>query len=184
MDFDFSTFDTQLSDAVVWLKTQYNNISTGRAHPALLDSVKVESYGSEQPVSHLATISNEDPRTLRIAPWDKSVIQEIERAIHLSKLPVTVAVDSDGLRVHVPQLTEESKKDLLKVLKQKHEEARVTVRGAKQKVEKELSALKGQEGVSDDEVRELGEDVAEKVKKTNEELDVVYKTKEDEVMKV
>ena len=111
--FDFTTADQSFSDAENFLKQEYLQISTGRANPALLDSVNVESYGSFQPVKNIASITLEDARTMKVSPWDKGQIKDIERAIVDSQLPFSLSVDDTGVRVHVPQMTEESKKKII-----------------------------------------------------------------------
>ncbi|MCD8528357.1 MAG: ribosome recycling factor [Candidatus Pacebacteria bacterium] len=110
MSYNFQETKDTLAHIEEWLRKEYSQISTGRANPILLDSIMIDSYGSKQPVKNVAAIHTEDARTLRIAPWDKSQIKDIERALTDSKLPFSIAVDSDGLRLHIPQLTEESKK--------------------------------------------------------------------------
>jgi ribosome recycling factor len=177
---DFTAFRQQLAEVAQWLKKEYSQISAGRAHPALLDKVRVESYGSEQPIQNMASISLEDVRTLRIVPWDKTLIQEIEKAIRTSGLPLSVSVDGEGVRAIVPQVTEENKRELVKLVKGKLEEARVTVRNHRQQLDKEIS----QSELSDDEKRDAEETMQKHVSDANKELEDIFKAKEVDIMAV
>lgn len=138
MSYNFSPLKEALSEIHEWLSKEYTQISTGRANPALLDTVMVESYGSKQPIKNVASINIEDARTLRITPWDKGQIKDIERALRESGLPFSVAVDAEGVRANIPQLTSENKQSLTKLVREKLEQARVRVRAERQKVEKEI----------------------------------------------
>lgn len=184
MTYNFSSFDTDLQGAVEWLRKEYTQISTGRANPALLDSIQVESYGSYQPIKNVAAISIEEARTLRISPWDKSQVKDIEKAIRESGLPFSVSVDDQGLRASIPQLTTENKQQVVKILKQKLEEARVHVRQARQKTEKEIDAEQKSGDLSEDEARRDKDAMQKKVDNANSELDALFSKKETDVLNV
>ena len=109
MNLDFTPTTAVLDDAANYLKQEYLQISTGRANPALLDGITVDSYGSFQPVKNIASINLEDARTMKVSPRDKGQIKDIEKAIVESNLPFSISVDDSGVRVNVPQMTEESK---------------------------------------------------------------------------
>ncbi len=103
--YDLHPFKQEAKQAQEWLAREYSQIHTGRAAPALLDGVNVESYGSFQPLKNVASVSIEDPKTLRIVPWDKSQIKDIEKALYASDLGFSIAVDDAGIRVIIPALT-------------------------------------------------------------------------------
>lgn len=178
--YDFNDFKTQLENVSTWLRKEYSQISAGRAHPALLDNVRVESYGSEQPVKNIASITLEDVRTLRIVPWDKSTIQAIEKAIRLSGLPLAVGVDGEGVRASVPQVTEENKKQLVKLTKDKLEEARIRVRNERNSTNKDIDTS----DLSDDEKSDARDGMQKIVDEMNATLEEVFKNKEKDIMTV
>jgi ribosome recycling factor len=184
MNYNFSETKTTLQEIQDWLKKEFSHISTGRANPALLDSVIVESYGTRQPVKNIASITMEDARTLRVAPWDKGQIKDIERAIADSKLPVTVSSGDQGLRVAVPQLTEESKKVIVKLVKEKLEEARVKVRAERNRVEKDIEAKKKEGDMGEDEMFSAKADLQKEIDNANKHLEEITQNKEEDVMKV
>lgn len=180
MSFDFSSLKTELENANEWLRKEFAGISTGRANPALLDGVLVEVYGVPQPIKNVASIGTEDARTLRISPWDKNVIKEIEKAITTSSLPFSVAVDANGLRATLPQLTTENKQAIVKIIKQKLEDARITVRQARQKTEKDIEAAKLPK---DDEFRAKN-DMQKHIDEANKNLEDLFQKKEADLMAV
>ena len=121
-------FKQKLKEATDWLQKEFTGIRTGQATSALLDSIKVESYGTFMPIVQIGSVGIEDARTIRIAPWDLSQVPAIERAIREADLGVSVSSDSTGLRVIFPDLTSERRVQLIKLAKSKLEDARVTVR--------------------------------------------------------
>lgn len=150
MAYDFKKLRAGVSETENWLEKEFFGIRTGRATPALLDSVQVDAYGSRLSLKEVATLSVEDARTLRITPYDVSQSKEIERAIVSSNLGVGTAVDERGLRVSFPELTSERRAQLLKLVNQKLEDARISLR-------------KVRDGVWDDiqeraRTKEIGED--------------------------
>lgn len=180
MAYNFTQFKQELSSVEEWLKKEYSSISTGRANPGLLDSVSVEAYGTFQPIRNLATISVEDPRTLRVVPWDKGQIKDIEKAIQASGLPLSVSSDAAGLRVAIPQLTTENKTQITKLAKAKLEEARVSVRMERQKVDKDIEE---NEKVEDEKFR-AKEELQKIVDATNKKLEEMCDAKCADLMTV
>lgn len=178
MSFNYTTFDTGLKETTDWLSREYSRVHTGRASPILLDGVMVEAYGSLQPIKNVGSINIEDARTLRLSVWDKTVIKDVERAIIAANLGLTVAVDGDGMRVIFPLLTTENRAKLVKVLKEKLEDARITVRKER---ERALDDLKSQELPEDDEHR-AKEDIQKKVEEVNKKLEAIFSSKEEEIM--
>ena len=123
------------------LRDEFSSIRTGRAVPAILDSIRVNSYGSKVPINHIAGITMEDPRTLRVVPWDKGQVHDIEQAIGDAGLGLSVNVSDVGVRVIFPELTDERRSTLLKLAKGKHEEARISLRQARDDIWKEKGQL-------------------------------------------
>ena len=184
MNFDFTQAEQGLQDALRFLKEEFLQISTGRANPSLLDGVLVDSYGSKQPIKNIASIGLEDARTMKISPWDKGQIQDIEHALHDSQLPFSISVDDTGIRVNIPQLTEESKKSLIKLLKEKLEAARIRVRNTRQETVKEIEAGEKNGDFAEDDKNRYKDELQKKVDSLNSQLQELFETKEADIMKV
>ncbi len=170
--------------AIDFFKKDIANIRTGRANPAMLDAVQVEAYGAKTPLNGLASITVPEARSIIITPWDKNIIKDIEKAIVNADLGVSVVNEGDKLRLTVPQLTEENRRDLVKKLNEKMEAARVAVRQAREEIKSDIEkAYEGKEIAEDDKfrfIKELDEEVREK----NDELKEIRDGKEKEVMTI
>lgn len=167
-----------MSDTTVeWLKKEYTGIRTGRAMPSILDRVSVISYGSPMSINQLATVSVEDPKTLRLTVWDKNAIKDIDKAIRESNLGLSVTVDGVGLRVSFPELTSDRRAMLSKVAKEKLEEARVAVR-----TEREKTLNKAGKDLSEDEKFRLKTDLQKLVDDINKKLEELAAKKEKEIL--
>ncbi len=134
MAYDYKPFEAQIKSIQEKLVKELSGVRTGRATPAVLDSVMIESYGTRMGLSQVANIGVEDARTLRITPWDMSNAKEIEKAITVANLGLSVGMDDKGIRVSFPELTGERRVQLLKVAKERVEEARVSLRSARDHV--------------------------------------------------
>ena len=176
MSYNTQNFKTELKKVEEWLAKEYSQVHTGRATPIVLDSIMVESYGSYMPIKNVAGVTIEDPKTLRIAPWDKSQIKAIEHAISASNLGLSVVSDSDGVRAIFPMLTTENRAKLAKVLKEKLEDARISVRKERQA---EIDKL---EDMSEDEKKRGKDDIQKCVDESNQNLESIFAKKETEVM--
>lgn len=181
MAYDFTPFTKQITETKEWLTREFTTVRTGRATAAILDNVKVDSYGSMTPISQVGSITIEDARSLRVIPWDKSLIKEIEGAITKSDLGVGVGSDDQGVRVSFPELTAERRTMLMKVAKDKLEQARVTLRGQRADTIKHIEAAEKEGGMGQDDVKRYKEEVQKMVDKANEELDGMLKKKEAEI---
>ena len=117
MQYNFSNFKNEIKRVTDYLSREYSQLNIGRPSPMVLDSISVESYGSYVPLKNIASISIEDTKTIRIAPWDKGQVKGIEKSIMAANLGFSVAVDDAGIRVVFPQLTTETRQNLVKVLK-------------------------------------------------------------------
>jgi ribosome recycling factor len=175
--YDLTPLKTETKQAGEWLLREYSQIHTGRAAPALLDGVSVEVYGALQPLKNTASISIEDPKTLRVLPWDKSVIKDAERALHAANLGFSIAVDDAGIRVIIPALTGETRDKLVKIAKERLEDARITIRKAR---ESALGKLKDQKLPEDVFERAKGE-VQDIIDNGNSELERIFKQKETDI---
>jgi len=174
---------TKLKEAHSWLSEQYTGIRTGQATPALLDNIKVEHYGAMMPVNQVGSVGIEDARTLRVSIWDAGVIPAVEKAITDANLGVSVSTDSSGLRVVFPELTSERREQLLKLAKLKLEDARVSVRSARDDAVKDIEKQEKDGDISEDEKFSQKENIQKEVDATNKALEELYQTKEAEINK-
>ena len=178
---DFKKIETDFKKIEEWLNTEYLSIQSGRATPAILDNVQVESYGVMSQIRNIASISIEDAKTLRVLPWDKSIIKSIEKAIVDSNLGLGLVTDSDGIRLSFPLLTGERRLQIVKILGNLHEEARIRVRKLREDILKEIDK-KSKEGFSEDEKRRATGDVQKLVDETNKNLEEIFNKKQTEIL--
>ena len=178
MSFNITNLDNSLKEVADWLSREYSHVHTGRATPIILDSVMVEAYGSFQPIKNVGSINVEDARTLRISIWDKALSKEVEKAIGSANLGLSVSPDGEGMRVMFPVLTTENRTRLVKALKDKLEEARISVRKER---ENALSDLKSAE-LPEDDARRSKEEIQKRVDAANTKLESIFDAKENEVM--
>lgn len=181
MAYNFKHFDTRGAEIVDWLSREYSGIRTGRATPMLLDLIQVESYGTRVPINQVGSVNVEDARTLRISVWDQSQIRAVEKAITEADLGISVVADSSGLRVIFPELTGERRMQLLKLAKAKLEEARVSIRSARDEAMKEIDAAQKAGELSEDERFAAKEELQKRVDAKNAALLSAYETKEKEI---
>lgn len=181
MAYNIQNFSSRGEEVVKWLETEFSGIRTGRATPMLLDMVQVESYGTRVPIQQVGSISVEDARTLRIAIWDQSTVKAVEKAITEADLGVSVVADSSGVRVIFPELTGERRAQLLKIAKAKHEEARVSLRGARDEAMKEIDKQEKDGEMSQDEKFTTKENLQKKVDSFNNALNISLERKEKEI---
>ena len=180
--YDFLNFQKELKKVEQWLENEYLKTRTGQASPSVLDGIRVDSYSSLQPIRNFASISIEDPKTLRISPWDKSQAKEIEKAIVASNLGLSVLIDDAGLRVIFPTLTTESRTALSKVLKEKLEQARISVKKEREKVWNDIQAKEKNKEMSEDEKFRNKDALQKLVDESNKMLDKLFTAKEKEIM--
>lgn len=157
-------------------KTDISSIRTGRATPALVEDLLVEAYGQKMTVKELASINTPEPRTVVIQPWDKSVLEAISSAIQKSSVGLAPIADGDVIRLNIPQLTEERRKDFIKVLKQKTEAARIKIRQAREEVIKTFADM------NEDQTFRSKADLQKTVDEYNKKLEELEKKKEAELM--
>lgn len=182
MQYNFSTFKTEIKKVEEMLAREYRELNVGRASPSVLDGIMVESYGSHVPLKNVASISIEDPKTLRIAPWDKSQVKGIEKAIIASNIGVTVATDDMGIRVIFPQLTTETRGNLVKLLKERLEDARIALRRERERVWDDIQAKEKEAKLTEDDKFRAKDELQKIVDEANGALEGVFEKKEKEVM--
>lgn len=177
MAYDLSGLKREIEGTKAWLTTELAALRTGRATPALLDSVSLEVYGSRMKLKEVGSVAVEDARTLYVTPWDTSQIKAIEKAITVANLGVSVGADERGVRVSFPELTAERREQLIKLLKGKLEEARVTLRGKRTDA---IKALEKAELAEDDE-RRAKDEIQKLVDQGNADFEALAEKKEQEL---
>ncbi|MBI2617851.1 ribosome recycling factor [Candidatus Kaiserbacteria bacterium] len=181
MAYDFSSLKKKISDTEVWLKKEFQSIRTGRAVPALLDGIQVESYGSRVSLNHVGSIGIEDPRTLRVSVWNTEQVKDVERAITDANLGVGVSSDEKGVRVTFPELTSERREMLIKLAKDKREDARVSLRSERDLVWSDIQKKERDGEVGEDDKFRYKEEMQKLVDKGNKALDALMEKKEAEI---
>ncbi|MDD4752485.1 MAG: ribosome recycling factor [Desulfitobacteriaceae bacterium] len=176
--------EEKMGKTVEVLKKDLASLRAGRANPALLDKIQVDYYGVPTPINQTANISAPEARLLVIQPWDKSTISSIEKAILKSDLGLTPNSDGTVIRIGIPQLTEERRKELVKVVKKKAEEARVAVRNVRRDVNDMVRDLEKEHEISEDESKRGLDEVQKVTDKFIKKVDEVFSLKEKEIMEV
>ncbi|MEW5762677.1 MAG: ribosome recycling factor [Bacillota bacterium] len=166
------------------VKRELASLRAGRATPALLDRIMVDYYGTPTPVNQLATISAPEPRLLVIQPWDKTVMGEIEKAILKSDLGITPSSDGNVIRLAIPQLTQERRQELVRVIRKKAEEGRVAVRNIRRDANDQLKTKQKAGEITEDELRRGQDEVQKLTDKYIKEIDNLLAAKEKEVMEI
>lgn len=174
-------FQKKLEGVIEWLRNEYVSVRTGQANPSLLDSIRVDSYGSKVAINQVGSVGIEDARTLRISPWDSDSIVAIERALIDADLGIGVVTDSQGLRITFPELTGERREQLIRLAKQKMEEARVRVRNTRDEKMKSIESRNKTKEIGDDEARREKEQVQKQIDEVNRKLESLYEQKEKEI---
>ena len=178
-----NAYEARLKEVILWLQKEFSTIRTGQATPVLLDSIRVETYGTFLPLQQIGSISVEDARTLRIGVWDMSQLPAVERAIRDANLGVSVSSDSAGIRVSFPDLTGERRAQLVKLAKSKLEESRVSVRAIRDDVMKSIDSAEKSGDISEDEKHTKRDLVQKLVDQTNRLLEAHFEKKDAEISK-
>ena len=181
VSYNFSPLKKNIDGVQERLRRELATIWTGRATPAILDGIKVENYGSEMPINQLANISVEEARMIRVTPWDISQAKAIEKAIVKSDLGLSVNLDDKGLRIIFPELTSERRQALVKVAKQKLEEAKVSLRSERERIIKDLESQEKVGGMSEDEKFRLKTEMQKMLDEAGRELEGMFGKKEKEI---
>lgn len=178
----FLNFELEANKIMEHLKGEYSGLQIGRASSALVENLMVEAYGQKQSLKGLAQVVIPDARSIRIQPWDRGTLSAIEKAIQLSDLHLTPNNDGVAVHINIPPLTEERRKDLSKVVRRMGEDAKISVRSARQEVHSKLREMEQNKQISEDDNRGAQKDLQLKVDKLNEEIEIMMKRKEEDVM--
>ena len=173
---------TRMAKSVEALKHELVKLRTGRAHTSLLDHITVSYYGSDVPISQVASVVVSDPRTLTVTPWDKKVVPDVEKAIMNSDLGLNPVTAGEVIRVPLPPLTEERRKEMIRVVRHEAENARVAIRNIRRDANHHLKALIKEESLAKDAEHKAEEEVQKLTDKFIAEVDEVLKAKEQDLM--
>lgn len=181
MIYNFSKIKDKIGDIKKKFQNEISSLRTGRASPGLVENIMVDSHGAKMPLKHAASINIEDARTLRITPWDISIIKNIEAAIASSTLGSQPIADKQSIRLALPELSEESRKGLIKVLSGKIEEAKVSLRQERDEVWKDIQEKEREGEIPEDDKFRFKDDLQKIIDKATEEMEEIAKRKEKEI---
>jgi len=176
--------EEKMRKSISVLKEELNTVRAGRANPALLDKIMVDYYGSPTPLKNISNISVPDPRTLMISPFDPKSIHDIEKAINIANLGINPSNDGKVIRLVIPAVTEERRKELIKVVKKYGEDTKVAIRNERRDVNDELKKQEKAGELTEDDLKKSLEDVQKKTDKTIKDIDQIIADKEKEIMEV
>jgi ribosome recycling factor len=174
----------KMTDSIEVLKKEFNRVRTGRASVSLLDGIRVETYGSSMPLNQIASVSAPESRLLVVQPWDASIIGQIEKAILKSELSLTPMNDGKVIRIAIPLLTEERRKELVKLIRKMAEECRVSIRNIRRDANELLKDLKKEGELSEDEAFRAQNEVQKITDEYIEKVEKILEKKEKEIMQV
>lgn len=181
MQYDFTKLKNKVKETEDWMKKEYTGIRTGMASPQLLDSIVVESYGQRMPINQVGSVSIADPKSLLVTPWDATQVKAIEKAITVANLGVSLKTDEKSVRVFFPDLTSERREMLMKLAKEKLEQAKITLRNVREEVQKDIDAKEKEGGMSEDEKFRFKADMQKLVDAGNKTLEEIFNKKEKEI---
>ncbi len=176
--------EEKMKKTISVLKSDLQTMKAGRANPSMLDRVQVEYYGSLCPISQVANVSAPEPRVLMITPWEKTILQDIEKAILKSDLGLNPSNDGSVIRLIIPELTEETRKNLVKNVKKTGEDAKVAIRSIRRDANDKIKNLKKNDDISEDEVKRGEDDVQKVTDSFVKEIDSIIAAKEKEIMSI
>ena len=176
--------EDKMKKTMMVLKSDLSTMKAGRANPTMLDRIQVEYYGSMVPLSQVGNISAPEPRVLLIQPWEKSILKDIERSILKSDLGINPSNDGTVIRLMVPELTEETRKNLVKSIKKAGEDSKVAIRSIRRESNDKIKNLKKDGNLSEDEVKNVEEDIQKLTDNYIKQVDIIIDDKEKEVMSV
>ena len=183
MDARLQVYNEKMEKALAHLQGDYQTIRAGRANPHVLDKIKVDYYGTPTPIQQVGNISVPEPRMLQIAPWEKSLIKDIEKAIMMSDIGINPSNDGAVIRLVFPELTEERRKDLVKDVKKKGEDAKVAIRNIRRDGNDAFKKL-AKEEVSEDEIKDLQDKLQKMTDQFIKDIDAAIDSKSKEIMTV
>ena len=178
LDEEKSEFEKSLQ----YLKNDLATIRTGRANPEMVENILVESYGTKTALKQLASITVPEARTILIQPWDKNIIKDIEKAIVNAQLGISPTAEGSNIRLTIPALTEESRREFVRVINNKAEKARVAIRQVRDRIKEGIVKEEKEKNITEDDKYDLIKDLDELTREYNEKIKELAKTKENEVM--
>ena len=181
---NIKNLEEKISKSIEVLKEKLNSVRAGRANPALLDQVQAECYGSTMPIKNIANISAPDPRTIAVIPFDPSTVKDIEKAIMAANLGFNPSNDGKTIRLVIPPLTEERRKEITKTVKKMGEEDKVAIRNLRREANDELKKQEKAGELTEDDLKVELEDVQKKTDKAVKDIDEIVANKEKEIMEV
>jgi ribosome recycling factor len=176
--------EVRMGKSIDSLHTEFSKIRTGRAHPSLLDQIQVDYYGSATPINQVANVNIEDSRTLVVTPWEKDMVAKVEKAIMGSDLGLNPATAGTVIRIPMPPLTEERRRDLVKVVRHEAEQGRVAIRNIRRDANSDFKDLLKEKEISEDEERKAEENIQKLTDSYVAKIDSVLADKEAELMEV
>ncbi len=179
-----SDADTRMGKSIEALKGELTKLRTGRAHTSLLDHISVEYYGNATPLSQVATITVSDARTLTVTPWEKNMVGPVEKAIMTSDLGLNPATSGSVIRVPLPALTEERRKDMIRIVRHEGEQAKVAIRNIRRDANSDIKALLKEKDITEDEERQAEEAIQKLTDKRIVEVDERIAAKEKDLMEL
>jgi len=182
MAYNLSPLKIKIIEVEEWLTKEFSSVRTGKATPVLLDNVIVDNYGSKTPIKFIASISVEDAKSLRVTPWDKAHIKAIETAIIQSNLGLSTVPDQVGLHIIFPDLTEDRRKALLKIIGEKQEEARISLRKERERFWNDIQDKERVGEISEDEKFHLKDELQKMIDVGNNAFDEIIERKKKEIM--
>ena len=182
-DFDKNQVTIKMDKSLSVFKKDLNTIRTGRANPAMLDLISIEAYGKKMPINQLSTITVPEPRSISIQVWDKSNVALIDSAIKKSNLGVNPQIDGQILRIHIPQLTEERRLELVKTLKTLGEKGKVSIRNIRRESNDNIKKLLNEKKISEDESKNFEKEIQKVTDMNIEKIDKILSDKEKEILK-
>ncbi len=169
---------------IEFFKKEIANIRTGRANPNILDGIQVDAYGTKTPLNGVAAINVPDGQCITVAPWDKNIVKEVEKAIVGANLGIGVVNEGDQIRLTIPKMTEESRRDMVKKLNEKQEASRITIRKIREEIKNEIEAAEKDKEITEDEKFLFLKELDEEVEKQNGNLKEIKDKKEADVLTI
>lgn len=183
MDSRIQSYQEKMQKAYDFMESEFSTIRAGRANPHVLDRIRVDYYGTQTPLQQVGNITVPEPRIIQIAPWERSLIKEIEKAIMASDVGITPSDDGSVIRLVFPELTEERRKDLVKEVKKKGEECKVAIRNVRRDGNDAFKKLSKTE-ISEDEIKKLEDDLQKETDKFIKNVDSAVEAKSADILKV
>jgi ribosome recycling factor len=173
-----------MEKAIEAVRREFSGVRTGKASPGLLDTVRVDAYGSKMPLNQVATVNAPEPRMLLVQPWDKNLVSAVEKAIRSAELGLNPATDGGVIRVPIPALTEERRREMAKLLHKMAEDGRISIRHHRQEANKHIKALESDHEIGADDARRQTDEIQKLTDEFIARIDDLLKEKEQEVMEV